>query len=79
MCAAANYAVCCSDQDPAQSLCVSFHKGRIFLMDKHCTYANMMLQTGLVQKIPMINPAPAGGLSGFICRWSGFIAKTFTF
>ncbi len=25
-----------------------------------------------------INPAPAAGLSGFICR-SGFIAKTFTF
>ncbi len=34
MCAAANYAVCCSDQDLAQSLCVSFHKGRIFLADQ---------------------------------------------
>ncbi len=34
MCAAANYAVCFGDQDPAQSLCVSFHKGRIFLADQ---------------------------------------------
>ncbi len=34
MCAAANYAVCFGDQDPAESLCVSFHKGRIFLADQ---------------------------------------------
>ncbi len=34
MCAAANYAVCCSDQDLAQRLCVSFHKGRICLADQ---------------------------------------------
>ncbi len=66
------------DQDPAQ-VCVSFHKGRIFLADQHHTYANMMLQTRLVQKFPIDNTATAGGLSGFICRRSGFIAKTFTF
>ncbi len=34
MCAAANYAVCFGVQDPAQSLCVSFHKGCIFLADQ---------------------------------------------
>ncbi len=33
MYAAANDAVF-GDQDPAQSLCVSFHKGRIFVADQ---------------------------------------------
>ncbi len=39
----------------------------------------MMFQTRLAQKFPIDNPATAGDLAGFICRRSGFIAKTFTF
>ncbi len=34
MCEAANYAVCCGDQDLAQNFCISFHKGHIFLADQ---------------------------------------------
>ncbi len=34
MSAAANYAVCFGDQDPTQNVCVSLHKGRIFLADQ---------------------------------------------
>ncbi len=80
MCAAANYAVLFwRPGSSTKFMCFFPQRTHLFSGSNTVPMLIWCFKHAWFRSFRSINPATAGGLSGFICRWSGFIARLLLF